>query len=146
VKFSWVPPDRSILSISMDHADDSWRPMTPDLSGAPARATSINPAVRERLAAKRRRARTLRTTIASGTVAVFVGLWLLLYVQLASGNDPALSANAAAADATTTRTTAQAAATAPTTSVGTPAAQPSSTDTQQPTPSVSATPMTTRQS
>jgi hypothetical protein len=131
----------------MDHADDSWRPMTPDSSGAPARATTVNPAVRERLAAKRRRARTLRTTIASGTVAVFVGLWLLLYVQLASGNDPALSANAAAADATTTRTTAQAAATTPTTtSVSTPAAQPSSTDTPQPTPSVSATPMTTRQS
>jgi sRNA-binding protein len=62
-----------------------------DLTAPPA-----NAGVRQRLAAKRRRARSLRTTVVGASLATFAGLWLLLYVQLASGNDPALTANAAA--------------------------------------------------
>lgn len=60
--------------------------------GAPA-GTDAKRLVRARLAAKRRRARRIRQTVLAFSVAVFVAMFATIYVQLASGNDPALSAS-----------------------------------------------------
>lgn len=85
---------------------------------------------RERLAARRRRTTRIRATVASTAVAVFVAFFSTIYVQLANGNDPALSASknqAAAAttvpSSTSTRSSSSASTSAP--------AQPSPVTTQQ---------------
>jgi len=71
--------------------------------GAPA-GTDTRRLVRARLAAKRRRARRIRQIVLAFSVAVFVAMFATIYVQLASGNDPALSASSkkAAVSSTTT--------------------------------------------
>ena len=43
------------------------------------------------LAARRRRIHTIRVRVAAGAVALFLALFSGLYVQMASGNDPALA-------------------------------------------------------
>ncbi len=50
---------------------------------------------RTRREAMRSRARRIRRSIAGGAAALFTAAFLAVYVQLASGHDPALSANAA---------------------------------------------------
>jgi hypothetical protein len=45
--------------------------------------------------ARRRRIRAIRARVAAGAVALFIALFGGLYVQMASGNDPALSASSA---------------------------------------------------
>ena len=49
--------------------------------------------VSARLAARGRRTRRLRRTVAVLAIAVFMTAWLVIYVQLASGHDPALTAS-----------------------------------------------------
>ena len=49
---------------------------------------------RQKLAAMRRRARRIRRLVAGLAVATFTAAFLAVYVQLASGHDPALSAAA----------------------------------------------------
>jgi type IV secretory pathway TrbL component len=58
-----------------------------------------------RLEAMRRRARRIRRTVASLAVALFATAFLIVYVQLASGHDPALVANAAKRRAASTSVT-----------------------------------------
>jgi hypothetical protein len=53
----------------------------------------------------RRRARRIRRAVASLAVALFATAFLIVYVQLASGHDPALVANAAKRHAATTSAT-----------------------------------------
>jgi hypothetical protein len=48
---------------------------------------------RRRKAALRERARRIRVTVASLSATLFVTAFLVVYVQLASGHDPALSAD-----------------------------------------------------
>ncbi|MDQ6774760.1 MAG: hypothetical protein M3071_00755 [Actinomycetota bacterium] len=72
--------------------------------------------VRERLLARRHRVRTLRWRVAAVLLAAFVALWMGIYVQLATGHDPALVANAARkATAATTVSTRKSASTTGTT-------------------------------
>ena len=47
------------------------------------------------VAARRRRIHTIRVRVAAGAAALFIALFSGLYVQMASGNDPALSATSA---------------------------------------------------
>lgn len=54
---------------------------------------------RSRRAAIRRRARRIRRVVASFAAALFSTVFLVVYVQLASGHDPALSKKRAAATA-----------------------------------------------
>jgi hypothetical protein len=67
--------------------------------------TQTHPAV----AARRRRIHNIRVRVAAGAVALFIALFAGLYVQMASGHDPALaksssSAQVASSSATTTTT------------------------------------------
>ncbi len=58
------------------------------------------------LIARRRRVQRIRRTVSAAAVSVFIALFSTIYVQMAAGNDPALSAstNAAATTSTTTPT------------------------------------------
>jgi hypothetical protein len=47
------------------------------------------------VAARRRRIHAIRVRVAAGAAALFIALFSGLYVQMASGNDPALSATSA---------------------------------------------------
>ena len=47
------------------------------------------------LAARRARVRRLRARVAAGATALFLALFSGLYVQMATGNDPALGAESA---------------------------------------------------
>ena len=53
------------------------------------------------LVAKRARVRRLRARIAAGATALFLALFSGLYIQMASGNDPALGAESAQVATTT---------------------------------------------
>ena len=57
-----------------------------------------------------RRARRIRRSVAAATVAMFVAVFLVVYVQLASGHDPALVANAEKRAAAASRTASKRAA------------------------------------
>jgi hypothetical protein len=50
---------------------------------------------RQKLAARRKRTSQIRTTVAGAAVTVFVASFSTIYVQLASGNDPALTSSKA---------------------------------------------------
>jgi negative regulator of sigma E activity len=63
----------------------------PAIPGADPSRMDARKLVRVRLAAKRRRAWRIRRTVTAFTVAIFVALFATIYVQLASGHDPALS-------------------------------------------------------
>lgn len=54
--------------------------------------------------ARHARTRGIRRRVVAGALALFIATWLLITITLASGNDPALAANAAKAAATTTST------------------------------------------
>jgi hypothetical protein len=61
------------------------------------------------LTARRLRVQRIRRTVCAAAVCVFIALFSTIYVQMAAGNDPALSAStttttAAAATSTTTTT------------------------------------------
>jgi hypothetical protein len=54
------------------------------------------------LAARRARVRRLRARVAAGATAVFLALFAGLYVQMATGHDPALGAESAQVATTST--------------------------------------------
>jgi hypothetical protein len=74
-----------------------------------AGATSTQPRAarlaRERRAVLRKRARRIRRTVAGLAAALFCTAFLVIYVQLASGHDPALLANAKRAASASARST-----------------------------------------
>jgi uncharacterized membrane protein YgcG len=75
----------------------SRRPSTPrSIEQLRARALA-----RDRREAMRRRTRRIRRSVASLAAVLFSTAFLVIYVQLASGHDPALVANAKRAAATT---------------------------------------------
>jgi uncharacterized membrane protein YgcG len=57
---------------------------------------------RVKLAERRQHLRRLRRTVVAIAAALFVALWGVIFVTLASGHDPVLTANAKSAVATTT--------------------------------------------
>jgi cytoskeletal protein RodZ len=65
----------------------------PAYAGGDPATSDARRLVRARLAAKRRRARRIRQTVLAFSVAVFVAMFATIYVRLASGNDPGLSAS-----------------------------------------------------
>jgi cytoskeletal protein RodZ len=54
----------------------------------------------EKLRQRRLHVRKLRRTVVAIAVAVLVALWAVIFVQLVTGNDPVLAANAQAATST----------------------------------------------
>jgi cytoskeletal protein RodZ len=111
----------------------------PAIPGAdPSPRMDARKLVRVRLAAKRRRARRIRRTVVAFSVVIFVALFSTIYVQLASGHDPALSASSKTV-AAAKKTTPSKEASASTTSAGngsTPATG-TTASTQEATPSTS---------
>jgi hypothetical protein len=95
--------------------------------GAPA-GTDARRLVRARLAAKRQRARRIRQTVLAFSVAVFVAMFATIYVQLASGNDPALSASSKKAAVSSTTTAGSSAAAQKTTTTGSGSSEGSSSN------------------
>ena len=83
---------------------------------APRPAPRPQRSVSGRMAERRRRLRVLRRRVVALGVAAFVAMWCVMYVQLASGHDPALSTKTASV-ATATVSNASAATTATTPSV-----------------------------
>jgi hypothetical protein len=73
----------------------------PRAARAPDRGRAIELA-RERREAIRLRARRIRRSVAALTATLFSVAFLVIYVQLASGHDPALLANAKRASTATT--------------------------------------------
>jgi hypothetical protein len=73
--------------------------------------TTTRRMVRERLRAQRLRVRRIRRTVLTCGAAVFAALWMAIYVQLATGHDPALAGvthrNPTTAASTTTASKAQ---------------------------------------
>ncbi len=57
------------------------------------------------LIARRLRVQRIRRTVSAAAVCVFIALFSTIYVQMAAGNDPALSASATTAATTSTTTT-----------------------------------------
>jgi len=53
-------------------------------------------------AARRLRVRRIRRTVTTVAVAVFLALFATIYIQMASGHDPALSSSTATASTATT--------------------------------------------
>jgi len=53
----------------------------------------VTTVVQERLAARRRRFSRIRRWIAGAAVAVFIAAFSTLYVQMATGHDPALASS-----------------------------------------------------
>jgi hypothetical protein len=76
---------------------------------------------RRRLAAARRRTRALRRRVAAGAAAVFMALFATVYVQMASGNDPVLTAFSARSGVAVVTTTKQTTATTTSSSSSVPA-------------------------
>ena len=62
----------------------------------------MTPTPHPAVAARRARVRRIRARVAAGTTALFIALFSGLYVQMASGNDPALGAKSAQVATTTT--------------------------------------------
>jgi hypothetical protein len=94
------------------------------------------------LAARRARITRIRKAVATASIVIFVALFSAIYVQMATGRDPALAAQS------TTKSTSSTAAASPSTSTSDPS---SGTDSENPgpvetAPSTSLTPMTTSQS
>ena len=78
------------------NGNDGGEQPSPDQSKLRARAVA-----RGRVEAMRRRASRIRRSVAAATIALFVAAFLGVYVQLASGHDPALDAAAKRRAATT---------------------------------------------
>jgi hypothetical protein len=72
----------------MDHPST---PRNPRSGGATAEQLSPRALAQSRRAAMRLRARRIRRSVAGLTIGIFVAAFLAVYVQLASGHDPALS-------------------------------------------------------
>jgi hypothetical protein len=54
------------------------------------------------LLARRARVRRIRRTVTAATLAVFLALFATIYIQMAAGKDPALSASTPSAQVSTT--------------------------------------------
>jgi len=65
----------------------------------------MTPTPHPALAARRARVRRIRGRVAAGATALFLALFSVLYVQMATGNDPALGAESAQVAATSSDTT-----------------------------------------
>jgi hypothetical protein len=76
----------------------------------------------DRLAARRARVHRIRVRATAGAVALFVAAFGGLYVQLSSGNDPALAKQATSTPAATSSTAASGTATTSKASVPAPSA------------------------
>ena len=88
----------------------------------------------ERLAARRRRFGRIRRTVASAAVASFIAAFATIYVQMATGNDPALGASSKAkatvvAASTSTRSSSD--DSSGSSSAGAPATPPAAVTTRQ---------------
>jgi hypothetical protein len=57
------------------------------------------------MTARRLRIRQIRRTVVAAAVTVFIALFATVYIQMASGNDPALGASVTPAAITETATT-----------------------------------------
>ena len=55
----------------------------------------MTPTPHPAVAARRARVRRIRNRVAAGATALFIALFSGLYIQMASGNDPALGASSA---------------------------------------------------
>ena len=66
----------------------------------------MTPTPHPAITARRARVRRIRARVAAGTVALFIAAFSGLYVQLASGNDPALGAESAQVATTTSSSSA----------------------------------------
>ena len=111
-------PSRRIASLPASASDATTKPTPAQLTHAPARdeggAMTTPPPNSDRLhartlAASRRealrlRARRIRRAVAGLAVTLFATAFLIVYVQLASGHDPALVGNAAKRRATAVST------------------------------------------
>jgi cytoskeletal protein RodZ len=67
---------------------------------APGPTDARRQAAAQRLAERRRRARTIRKWVIGMGVAVFLAVWALIFANVVTGNDPALSKSTAAAAST----------------------------------------------
>ena len=76
----------------------------------------MTPTPHPALAARRARVRRIRGRVATGATALFLALFSGLYVQMATGNDPALGAESAQVATTATGTAASDAGSSDTTS------------------------------
>jgi hypothetical protein len=90
----WVEPPVGSGDLGGFTVDDLGPASGPDFGAGSTRAAAGS-VVAERLRARRRRARRVRGTVAGASISTFAAFWLVIYVQLASGHDPALTANAA---------------------------------------------------
>jgi hypothetical protein len=57
------------------------------------------------LAARRARVARIRRAVTAAAIAVFIALFATIYIQMAAGKDPALSASTSTAQISTTSTT-----------------------------------------
>ena len=71
---------------------------------APGPTDARRQAAAQRLAERRRRARTIRKWVIGMGVAVFLAVWALIFANVVTGNDPALSKSTAAAASTQSST------------------------------------------
>ena len=78
-------------------------PSPPQRSGQRPGRLGASALARQKLIAMRRRARRIRRLVAGLAAATFIAAFLAVYVQLASGHDPALSAAAKRGSTSATR-------------------------------------------
>jgi hypothetical protein len=84
---------------------------------------------REKLAARRHRTTRIRNAVTATAVAIFIAIFSVIYVQMASGNDPALGSSVSKQKVAIAK-----------------AASTTTDDTASPSPSPAPTPVTTQQS
>jgi hypothetical protein len=131
--------------------------MTPHKPTEPQRAASAADAgqldaralARSRRDAMLRRARRIRRSVAATAATVFAAAFLVIYVQLASGHDPALSTSTkgtSAASTEATGTTASSSGTSESSSSLSSSSGESSSSSESSESSESAAPVTTSQS
>ena len=99
-----------------------------------------------RRAALARRVRRIRRSVAGLALATFTAAFLTIYVQLASGHDPALTANSKRRAAVATTRTAAGTSSAATASTGTSTSSSSSESESEATEASSPSSVTTSQS
>jgi hypothetical protein len=84
--------------MSQDHRAEPRRKSAPDAARLDAKALA-----RSRRDALRRRAHRIRRSVAAVSAALFVAAFLAIYVQLASGHDPALAARSTTTSTATSK-------------------------------------------
>jgi cytoskeletal protein RodZ len=103
----------------------------------------VTAVAQERLAARRRRLSRIRRAVAGAAVAVFLAAFSTIYVQMATGHDPALAASSKS-KATVVASTAS--TDTESSSDDSSSSSSSSSSAQSSTPAVQPAPVTTRQS